>query len=144
VRALGCVQGQGERRLVGGVRLGPAAQAPEQVSTDRVEQVVPAEVRRGEAVHDGERGGRAFDLGHRDRPVQRGHRARRDGQQLVVQAQDLVPAGGGRDRGVAVHGADRGLDLVRAGPAAPQALPDDGLALGDQRAVPAGAVLVGE
>jgi hypothetical protein len=36
-----------------------------------------------------------------------------------------------------VDGADRGLDLVRAGLTAAQALPDQGLALGDQRAVPA-------
>ena len=84
------------------------------------------------------------DLGHRDRPVERDHRARRDGQQLVVQRQDLGPVGGGRDGRVAVHGVDRGLDLVRARLAAAQALPDEGLALGDQRAVPARPVLVGE
>jgi hypothetical protein len=118
-----------------------SAQAAQQVGADRVEQVVPAEI---EAVHDGEGGGRALDLGHRDRAVERDHRARRDGQQLVVQRQDLIPVGGGRDGRVAVHGADRGLDLVRARLAAAQALPDQGLTLGDQRVVPARPVLLAE
>jgi hypothetical protein len=43
-----------------------------------------------------------------------------------------------------VHGVDRGLDLVRAGPAAPQAAPDQVLPLGDERPVPARPVLAGE
>ena len=50
----------------------------------------------------------------------------------------------GRDGGVAVHGADRRLDLVRARLVAPQAAADEGLAFGDERPVPAGPVLVGE
>jgi hypothetical protein len=80
VRALGLVPGQVERGLVGGVRLGPAAQTPQQVAADRVEQVIAIKTARREAVHQDERGGRAFDLGHRDRPVERRHRARGHGQ----------------------------------------------------------------
>jgi hypothetical protein len=43
-----------------------------------------------------------------------------------------------------VHGVDGGLDLVRAGLVAPQALPDDGLPFGDEPAIPPAAVLVGQ
>jgi hypothetical protein len=109
-----------------------------------VEQVIPAQI---QAVHDGEPGGRAFDLGHRDGSVERDHRIRRDHHELVIQGQDLSPVGDGRGDGVAVHGVDRRLDLVRTGldPCpAPQAAPDEGLPLGDERGVPAGPVLVGE
>jgi hypothetical protein len=141
VRALGRVAGPRDRGTVGSVRLGPAAQPPQQVGADRVEQVVPVQV---QLVYEGQRGGWAVQFGHCHRPVERHHRARRDDQQLVVEAQDLVPVGRGRDGRVTVDGADRGLDLVGAGLTAAQALPDQGLALGDQRAVPARPVLVGE
>ena len=51
----------------------------------------------------------------------------------------------GRGRGVAVHGVDRGLELVRARAGCGAGMPGrDRLALGDQRAVPPAAVLVGE
>ena len=43
-----------------------------------------------------------------------------------------------------MNGVDGRLDLVWAGLVAAQALADDGLALGDQRTVPAGPVLIGE
>ena len=43
-----------------------------------------------------------------------------------------------------MHGVDRRLDLVDAGLVAPQAVADDRLALGDQCAVPAVPILVGE
>src|SRR5436305_3714309 len=56
VRALGRVAGPRDRGAVGGVRLGPAAQPPQQVGADRVEQVVPVQV---QLVHEGQRGGGA-------------------------------------------------------------------------------------
>jgi hypothetical protein len=108
-----------------------------------VEQVVAVERGARQAVHDGERGAGTVDLGQRDGAVERRYRARGHDEQLVVQDQDLVPVGGRRRGRVTVHGIDGGLDLVRAWPAAPQALADQGLALGDERAVPAGPVLVG-
>jgi hypothetical protein len=43
-----------------------------------------------------------------------------------------------------VDGVDRRLELVRPGPVAPEAAPDDRLALGDEASVPAGAVLVAQ
>jgi hypothetical protein len=43
-----------------------------------------------------------------------------------------------------VDGVDRRLDLVRARLIAPEALPDDGLAFGDEAAIPAAAVLIGQ
>jgi len=117
------------------------AQPPEQVGADGVVHVVPAELK---AVHDGERDGRILDFSHCDGPVQRDHRARRDDHELVVQLQDLTPVGSGRHRRVAVHGADRRLDLVRAGSVTPQASADEVLPFGDEGAVPAGPVLVGQ
>jgi hypothetical protein len=57
---------------------------------DRVIQVIVAEI---QVIHDGERRGRAIDLGDRDRPVQRHHRRPREHRELVVQRHDLVSAG---------------------------------------------------
>jgi hypothetical protein len=41
-----------------------------------------------------------------------------------------------------VDSVDRRLDLVRAGLVAPEALPDDGLAFGNEASIPAAAVLI--
>ncbi len=90
---LGRILGAGDRSLVGERRLGGAAQTSQQVGADGMEQVVAVEV---EAVDEGERRIRSFDLGHRDRPVERDDRGRGERQQLVVQLQDLPPVGGGR------------------------------------------------
>jgi hypothetical protein len=106
-----------------------------------VEQVVPAEV---QGVRDGERRGRAIHLGDRYGTVQRDDRARREHEKMVVQLQDLAPVSRVRGGRVAVHGVDRGLDLVRAGLVAPQAPANEGLALGDERAIPAGPVLASQ
>jgi hypothetical protein len=75
VRALGRVAGPRDRGVVSGLRLGPAAQLPQQVGADRVEQVVPVQV---QLVHEGQRGGGTVQFGHCYRPVERHHRARRD------------------------------------------------------------------
>jgi len=106
-----------------------------------VEQVVASE---GEAVHEGERRIRSLDFGHGDGAIERHDRTRRAGQQLVVQLEDLPPVRGARLGRIAMHGIDRGLDLVRAGLVANEALPDDHLAFGDQVVIPTAAVLIGE
>ena len=67
-------------RLVPGRRLGAAAQAAQQVGADRVIQVIIAEI---QVIHDGERRGRAIDLGDRDRPVQSSISASRCSTSLV-------------------------------------------------------------
>ena len=139
--ALGRVLGAGDRCLVRQRGLRIAAQASKKVRADGVEQVVCAEV---EAVDEGERCIRSLDLGHRHRAVEGHDRAQGERQQLVVQLQDLPPVGGGGGRRVAVDGVDRRLDLIRAGLVATEALPDDGLAFGDQASIPEAAVLVGQ
>ena len=58
----------------------------------------------------------------RDGTVEPDDRRRRDGEQLVVEREHLPPVGVGRGRGVAVHRVDRGLDLIRAGLVAAQAI----------------------
>ena len=93
--ALGRVFGAGDRGVVRQGGLGVAAQAPEQVGTDRVEQVIAIEI---EAVDERERRMRSVDFGHGDRAVQRDDRARRDRHELVVELQDLPPVRRGRGR----------------------------------------------
>src|ERR1700724_3282803 len=96
--ALGCVLGAGDRRLVRQPRFGVAAEAPEQVGADGVEQVVARQV---EAIDHGERGVRSLDLGYRDRTVEPDDRARSKRQELVVQPYDLPPVRGGCVWGIA-------------------------------------------
>src|SRR5205814_10666694 len=62
--------------------------------------------------------------------------------QLVVEREHLRPVRVRRGGGVGVHGVDRGEYLVAAGSVDRQALADQVVALVDQRAVPAGAVLL--
>ena len=106
-----------------------------------VEQVIVVEA---ELVHELQRAGGAFHLGHRDAPVEGDDGGRRHRHQLVVERQDLAPVRVRGGRGVAVHGVDRGLKLIGPGAAQPQAGPDEILALGDHGPVPPAAVLVGE
>jgi hypothetical protein len=115
--------------------------AHEELRARRVEQVVRVEVER---VDDRERRLRAFELRERNRAVERDDRVRGDSEQLVVQLEDLTPVGLRGGRGVAVHGVDGRLDLVRAGSVAAEAAPDDRLPLGDELTIPERAVLVGE
>ena len=65
-------------------------------------------------------------------------------RQLVVQRQHLAPVRLGGAHRIAVHGADRSLDLERARCVAPQACPYQLLALGDQLTAPPAAVLIGQ
>ena len=64
--------------------------------------------------------------------------------ELVVERDDLGPVGRRAGRGVGVDGGDGRLDLERPGLVAAQAGPDEVVALGDEAAIPARAVLVGE
>jgi hypothetical protein len=95
-----------------------------------------------EVVDEPQRRLRALDFGHRHRAVERDDWARLERQELVIELEDLRPVRRGRGRRSAVDGVDRGLELVRSGPVEPQALAHDSLAVGDQRAIPAAAVLV--
>ncbi len=76
--------------------------------------------------------------------MQGGDRGGGDDEQLIVERDHPAPVGRPDRGGVAVHGGDRGLDLVRAGPAQLQAAADEGLSLADQVSVPERAVLRGE
>ena len=62
-----------------------------------------------ELVDQRQRRGRAVDLGHGDRPVQRDDRGRGDCEQVVVDPDDLAPVRVGRRHRLAVHGVDRRL-----------------------------------
>ncbi len=64
--------------------------------------------------------------------------------ELVVEGDDLGPVGCRGGGGVGVDGGDGGLDLERAGLVAAQAGAHEGVAFGDEHAVPPRAVLVGE
>ena len=74
------------------------------------------------AVYDREGRGRSLDLGYRDRAVEGHDRARDQRGELVVELQDLPPIRGRGHRRIAVDRVDRGLDLLRARLAQPQAL----------------------
>ena len=89
-------------------------------------------------VDEGERRGGTVPLADGDGPVERDHRRRREGEQVVVEGDDLAPVG----RRLAVHRLDRGLHLVRTGVAAAQAAPDEVAALLGEVVVPPAAVLV--
>src|SRR5439155_22965214 len=87
-----------------------------------MKQVIAVEV---ELVDKGERLGRATQLGDGDAAVERHDGGGRDGDQLVVEGEDLAPVRLRGRGGIAVHGADRGLKLVGPGPVAAQACPDE-------------------
>ena len=98
-------------------------------------------------VHAGqgrESGRRPVGLADRDGPVERHDRAPGEPQQIVVPADDLHPVGLLGARRVGVQGGDGGLGLELPEPVATQRRLQDGDALGDQRGVPAGAVLLGQ
>ena len=124
-----------DRRGIGAGRLVAATEAAQQVGPRGVEQVI---ARRGRRPGRRPRRGRPPDrrLGDGHGPVEGDDRRRRDGEELVVEGDDLAPVGVRRRRRVAVHGVDRRLDLVRPGRVAPQAAPHEVLTFGDQRAVP--------
>jgi hypothetical protein len=63
VRALSRVSRQGAGGLVGSAGRGLAAQAPQQVGPDRMEQVLAVEPGPGQAVYDGQRRAGTVDLG---------------------------------------------------------------------------------
>src|SRR4029077_14056919 len=116
-----------------------AAEASEQVSPDGVVGVVWLEL---EILDRLEGGGRACDLGQRDRAIERHYRCRRPREQLVIEGKDLCPFRLLGARGVGVDGIDRGLNLVRAGLIAAQARAYEVMALGDQPLIPERPVLI--
>ena len=107
-------------------------------------RLVVVEQRRVERVEGGEAGGGAAELGDGDGPVEGDHRVRAQRVELVVEGDDLRPVGCLGGGGVGVDGGDGRLDLERPGLVAAQAGADEVVPFGDERAVPPGAVLVGE
>src|SRR5258708_32111382 len=97
-----------------------------------------------DAFDEGERRVRPLDFGHRDRAVQRHDRARGEGDELVVELQDLPPVCGRCVWSIAVDGVYRGLELVRTRLVAPKAAPDDVVAFGYEGAIPEVAILIGQ
>ena len=87
---LGRVLRRRDRRVILRPRLGAAAQPSQEVGSGGVPRVISGE---GERVDDRQRDIWAIELGDRDRPVERDDRGRRDGEQLVVQRDDLRPVG---------------------------------------------------
>ena len=83
-------------------------------------------------------------LAQRDRAVEGDDRRRVEPGQLVVQCDHLRPVRVRRGGGVGVDGVDRREYLITAGSVDREALADQVVALGDQRAVPAGTVLLVE
>jgi hypothetical protein len=141
--ALGRVAGQRERPFAGGAGLVVAAEAGQQAGPQRV--VEPVAVQFGGQRRDlGQCGLGADHVPGGDGPVQQHHRRRRQRLQPVIQQADLVPVGVliiGRLR---VQRGDGRLDLVGTGPTQRQRAVEQPGGLGDQRPVPAGAVLVRE
>ncbi len=141
VGAFGRVLGGVDRGVVGVLRLSASTEPAQQVGAGGVPRVVlgerqPVDQREGDL--------RAVQLGDGDRAVEGDDRRRVEPGQLVVQRDHLRPVRVGRGRRVGVHGVDRGEDLVATGSVDREALADQVVALGDQGAVPAGAVLLVE
>ena len=78
---LGSVLRERDRGVVRRNRLSMAAKTPEQVSPNRVEQVVSA---KAELVHEREPSARPLQLRNRHGSIQRDDRARRDRHLLVI------------------------------------------------------------
>jgi len=87
---------------------------------------------------------RAVQLRDRDRAVECDDRRRVEPGQLVVQRDHLRPVRVRRGGGVGGDGVDRGEYLTTAGSVDREALADQVVPLGDQRAVPVGAILLAE
>ena len=134
---LRAVGGARDGRLVGGRGLLPPAEPAQQVGAGRVEQVVAVEAQLVDQRRARRRGRRTSATA--TAPVERHDGGRARPRQLVVEREDLAPVGVPRRRGVAVHGVDRGLDLVGPGLVAAQARADQRLALGDHAPGPSGS-----
>src|SRR5437588_2110903 len=141
VRALCSIVGEGKCPLVGKRGLGIAAPPAEQVGTEGGIEVVTLAVQR---VDQAKRGVRTLHLGEGYRAIQLYNRARSHDQELVVELEDLPPIGLGGAACVAVHGLDRGLQLVGPGPIDSQTAAHQLLSLRDEIAIPKAAVLIDE
>src|SRR6185295_1580639 len=97
------VRGPLQRRVVSVPRLVRSPQPSQQLRANRVIEVVVLE---RELLHHSQRRLRSLHLGQRDRAVERDDRRRRDGQQLVVQRENLRPVGQLEQRRGGVHGVD--------------------------------------
>ena len=116
----GEVGGQLDGAVVGGGRAAPAGTG-EEIGAGGVVRLVVLERGHVERVEGVEAGGGAPQLADGDGPVEGGHRVGAQGEELVVEGDDLGPVGGRGAGGVGVDGGDGGLDLERTGLVAAQA-----------------------
>ena len=138
---LGGVFRQGDRARVRRGCFRRAAQASQEVGADGVKKVVHRDLC---GIDEAQRRFRSLDFRHRDGAVQRDDRVRVELQEMVVESNDLRPVGGRRRARLAVHGLDRGLDLVGARRVPSQAGAHERLAFRDEPRIPPLAVLVGQ
>jgi len=128
--------------VVRGPRLLAPAQPAQQLGAGGVERVVPLQ---RQTVNLCQRDLRAVELGDRDQPFEPHDRRGVEADQLIVERDDLRPVGVTDIAGAGVDRVDRGEDLVAPWRlAGGEARTDQGVALGDQLAVPGAAVLLVE
>ena len=141
---LGGQRGQLQRALVGRGGLGAPSQPPQEIRPRGVEQVVAVErAVASERVDQVQPLRRAVRHRHRDRLVQRHHRAGLDAAELGVEQRDLAPVGRAGPRRLRVDRGDRRLERVRARrPPQRERAVDERQRLADHRAVPALAILL--
>ena len=87
-------------------------------------------------VHQRQRGSRAADLADGDGPVEGHDRGGGDGEQPVVQGDDLGPVGLLDGPSIGMHGVDGRLELIGTGLVAAKAAAEDRLAFLDQGLMP--------
>jgi hypothetical protein len=142
---LDCVVAQGQRGLIGLGRFGVAAQAVQEISLRRGQEVMAGEAAVAlECLDICERGLRSIDHRYRDRPVERDDGSRPDPQQLPVEREDLRPVGLRVARGLRVERGDGGLQCETSRRTGAERGHDEPVGLGDQLPVPCRPVLLFE
>src|SRR5262245_22243788 len=97
-----------------------------------------------ECIEQCERSSRPLYFGNGNSTVKCDDVARRQREKLIVERHDLPPVRVGGGRGIAVHGIDRRLNLIRTGPIESQTLAYETLRLRDGVAIPEAAILIDE
>ena len=139
--ALGLVRGELERTKVFGHGLVVALDSAEHAGADRMPEVV-ARQELPQGIHFVQRDLRSVDLGQRHRPVQPHDGRLVVRQQHVVEREHLQPVRGVAVPGVGVAGGDRCVQLPASRPPEHRSPLQHVLRLGDERAIPACAVLI--
>jgi hypothetical protein len=130
-----------DRRIVRTSGFVGAPESAKQIGANGVEQVVAIKAQR---IDERQRGAGTLDFGDRDGAVKCDDGSRSHHDELVVERENLAPVGLCCCGRVAVHGVDRGLNLIRPRRIAREAASDERLTLSDERAIPAVTILIGE